>query len=484
MKKLLHTLLFCGMLSVASAQTMNCSSSTSSEIVFTTNAIELCEGMPTEALTISVLSNLPDTEFLVVEVDQPLDFDLGDNTIVGISDDGVFIPETLGFTHGEQFAVLPFSCDIYEFRSLIDAVLNGNSGGMPCCDLEPVGTSVKSFCNNLSDLNIYSSDDINTLNDVWDILIAHAGNAGNNFSVNSFKSQIDALKLWVDGLPENCRYSSDYCYALSVEDQLFKVLETPDILEIITDTPDEITINANISDGVLEYSIDPDGQGWQRDNVIRNAPNEGTVYVREVSSPLLCTQEETYQNLTLPVELREFKADVETTTNLLYWITETESNSLGFGIERSADGENFTKIDWVDGAGDSQLPTNYTYRDLSPLTGTSYYRLAMEDMGGRVNYSPVVVVQRKDGTGFGIISIGPNPSANILNISILNDDEVGNVEYLIYDLMGRKVRHGTRELVVGINNFPIDAAMMGTGMYIFTAFKGDYIVSAYKFVMH
>ena len=35
-----------------------------------------------------------------------------------------------------------------------------------------------------------------------------------------------------------------------------------------------------------------------------------------------------------------------------------------------------------------------------------------------------------------------------------------------------------------INNFRIDASVMGTGMYVFTAFKGDYVVSAYKFVMH
>jgi len=127
------------MLSAASAQNSNCGS-ISPEIELTTDAIKLCEGMPTEGLTISLPSNLPDTEFLVVSIDQPIDNDLGDNIIVGISDDGIFIPETLGFNHGEQFAVLPFSCDIYEFRAIIDIVLNNNAAGTPCCDAHPLNT--------------------------------------------------------------------------------------------------------------------------------------------------------------------------------------------------------------------------------------------------------------------------------------------------------------------------------------------------------
>lgn len=477
MKKLLHILLFCGMLSGAFAQNSNCGS-ISPEIEPTQDAIELCEGMPTEELPISVSSNLPDTEFFVVNMDQPVDDDLGDNIIVGISDDGIFIPETLGFTHDEQFAVLPFSCNIEEFRYLVDAILNNTSAGVPCCDIEQNNTPFKNFCDNLSEVEIYSSEDINTLNDIWNVLIASAGNAGNNFSINSFISQINTLKVLVDGLPEDCRYSSDYCYALGNNEQLFRILETPTI-EVITDVPYEITISSTISDGILEYSIDE--ESWQMDNIIQDVPTQGVAYVREVLSQ--CVEARSYVNSNLPISLREFKGTNETTTNLLYWVTETEINGAGFGIERSSDGENFTKIDWVDGAGNSQIAVEYVYRDMSPLTGTSYYRLAMEDIDGRVEYSPITSVERKDGRGFGIISVGPNPSANIINISILNE-EIGPVQYLIYDVMGRKVREGTQDLAIGINNFPIDAAMMGTGMYVFTAFKGDYVVSAYKFVMH
>jgi len=254
MKKLLHILLFCGMLSGASAQNSNCGS-ISADIVSTIDAIELCEGMSTEQVTITVPSNLPDTEFFVVSLDQPIDNDLSDNIIVGISDDGIFIPETLGFTYNERFAVLPFSYDIDEFRAILDVVFNNTSGNTPCCDADPVSIPGKNFCDNLGDVGIYSSEDVNTLNDVWNLLIAHAGNSGNNFSVGSFVSQVDALKVWVDGMPEDCQHSSDYCYALGNNEQLFRILETPTI-EVITDVPYEITISSTISDGILEYSID------------------------------------------------------------------------------------------------------------------------------------------------------------------------------------------------------------------------------------
>jgi len=477
MKKLLHILiLFCGTLPGVFAQSNNCGS-TSPEIESTVEARELCEGVPTD-VTISTSSNLPDTEFFLVDVDQAGD-DLGDNTIVAISSDGVFIPEDYDLTYNQRFAIRPFSCDIAQFRELIDVVRTATTTtGTTCC--EEAEDLAKDFCSNLTYWGFESGEDINNMSDVWRILDISAGNSGSSFSVEGFVLQINTLKFMVDNLPEACRYNSDYCYAVGNNEQLFRILETPDIVEVMTDVPDEITISSTISDGTLEYSIDQNE--WQTDNTIRDTPSEGVAYVRKIDSE--CVEQKSFFNSNLNVELSDFKATDEATTNLLYWVTDTEIDNAGFSIERSTDAENFTKIAWVDGAGDSQVPIAYTFRDMSPLTGTSYYRLGMEDMGGRVEYSDKKSVQRNDGTGFSILSIGPNPSANILNVSILNEEELGDVDYLIYDLMGRKVRYGTRELTLGINNFSVDAAMMGTGMYLFIATKGDYVSSTFKFVMH
>ena len=479
MKKLLHILLFCGILSGVYAQSNNNCGNLSTEIETTEEALPLCEGISTSELSRSTESNLPNTEFFIVNVDQPADEGQG-GAIIGISDTDVFNPQEFELTYNQRFAVRPFSVDINEFRNLINFIRNNNdtSSGDPCCLVAESIT--KDFCDNLfNNYGIYDGNDVNTLSDVWSILKVSTGDTGSTFSPEGFISHIGYLKLLIDALPESCRYNSQYCYALGEGEQLFRILEAPEIVEVMTDTPHEITINSIISDGLLQYSID--GEEWQEDNVIRDTPSEGTAYVREVASE--CSEAMYFSNPNLNVELKEFKSSAEITTNLLYWVTETEIDNAGFSIERSSDGQNFTKIGWIDGAGTSQAPIPYTFRDGSPLTGTSYYKLAMEDLNGRVEHSDIVTVQRKDGTGFSILSIGPNPSANIINVSILNE-QLGPVEYMVYDVMGRKVRHGTRELVIGINNFPIDATVMGTGMYIFTAFKDDYVVSAYKFVMH
>jgi len=264
------------------------------------------------------------------------------------------------------------------------------------------------------------------------------------------------------------------------KEQIFEIKEAPSIIDINIDIPHQITIDSDISEGSLEYSIDPD-IGWQSENTIYDTPTSGTAYVREVSSD--CMEQRSFFNYNLNVTLSEFKGTNEATTNLLYWTTDTEINSLSFGIERSSDGIDFTELDSKDAAGSSSEPIDYVYRDVTPLTGINYYRLAMYDFSGYVDYSPTIIVQRKDVSGFSILSIGPNPSANMINVSITND-EPGEVEYLIYDVVGRKARSGTQYLEKGINSFAIDATMMGTGMYVFTAFKDDYIVSAYKFVMH
>ena len=474
MKKLLHLLFLCTLLPGAFAQNSTCGS-ISPEIQPTENALNLCEGMATPEPAMNLSSNLPNTGFFVVDIDKMADDEQG-NAIVGISNNGIFIPGTFGLTHDKRFAVRPFSYDTYGFGNLVDFILNNSSASASCC--EEVGVFAKDFCDNLALEGIYSGDDVNDLNDIFNIFKFLGGNTGNSYSIEGFLERINELSL--NTLPEDCQYSTDYCYALGDNEQLFKVLEAPQIVEVMVDTPHEITINSTISDGVLEYSIDINGD-WQTDNTIIDTPSEGVAYVRE--SITQCIEERTFVNANLNVELAEFNVTSEATTNLLYWKTATEINNLGFGIERSADGVNFSQIGWIDGAGDSQIPLDYVFRDMSPLAGTSYYRLMMEDTNGRIEDSDVITVQRKDGTGFSILSIGPNPSANIINVSIINNDP-GEVQYFIYDVMGRKVRDGNKDLQIGINNFTIDATVMGTGMYVFTAFKGDYVVSAYKFVMH
>jgi hypothetical protein len=95
----------------------------------------------------------------------------------------------------------------------------------------------------------------------------------------------------------------------------------------------------------------------------------------------------------LPIELLYFRAEQKEQQVQLSWATAKEINNDYFTIERSADGQNFSELLRVNGAGNSQQMQQYTATDASPLSGTSYYRLKQTDKDGTFSYSKVAAIQ-------------------------------------------------------------------------------------------
>lgn len=98
----------------------------------------------------------------------------------------------------------------------------------------------------------------------------------------------------------------------------------------------------------------------------------------------------------LPVELLSFSAQDHATTVHTQWITVSEHDNHHFDVERSADGEHWSTIGSIPGAGNSQVPLHYELDDMEPLAGWSYYRLRQEDMDGRAHYSNMEVVHHAE----------------------------------------------------------------------------------------
>jgi hypothetical protein len=96
----------------------------------------------------------------------------------------------------------------------------------------------------------------------------------------------------------------------------------------------------------------------------------------------------------LPVELVSFSAQRQPTGRVATaWRTASEKNSIGFELERSADGHTFKAASpLIAGAGTSTAARAYTWTDETAPTGQLYYRLRQTDIGGAVNFSPVVTV--------------------------------------------------------------------------------------------
>ena len=119
---------------------------------------------------------------------------------------------------------------------------------------------------------------------------------------------------------------------------------------------------------------------------------------------------------TVPVELVAFSARIMNDHILLSWVTESETNNLGFHIERSLDKRNWRQVGFVRGHGTTTSLHNYQFRD-NTMTGDSlYYRLQQIDQDGSYAYSEIITVNTNMPLFFDM-SIHPNPFNTTTRIS-------------------------------------------------------------------
>lgn len=111
----------------------------------------------------------------------------------------------------------------------------------------------------------------------------------------------------------------------------------------------------------------------------------------------------------LPVTLLNFTGQTEATDVLLNWSTAIEANSDYYQIERSPDNQHFTAIGKVTAVHNSNVETDYSYTDASPLSGNNYYRLRMVDMDGSATYSKIVVISFSNSNEH-FVATYPNPA--------------------------------------------------------------------------
>ncbi len=160
----------------------------------------------------------------------------------------------------------------------------------------------------------------------------------------------------------------------------------------------------------------------------------------------------------LPVTLRSFGVYMQNNTALLQWVTATEQNNKGFGIERSTGDREWLSIGFVSSLspdGNSNVELLYTFTDKQPLAGNNYYRLKQVDPDGRYRYSPVQIIRF---TGRANIHIYPNPAKDIIKITGLR----GNETVHIINITGQRVRN----LKAIANTLTADIQQLPSGIYL------------------
>ncbi len=174
----------------------------------------------------------------------------------------------------------------------------------------------------------------------------------------------------------------------------------------------------------------------------------------------------------LPVELTTFSYQLADGKIELLWETATETNNLGFGIEKKTNTE-WTEIAFVEGAGNSNSVKKYSYVDNSGNYLNSSYRLKQVDFDGSFEYSKVVEFIADMKLEYTLSQNYPNPFNPTTQIKFSIPKE-GNVSIKIFDITGQEIiellndAKEAGEYSVDWNGVDRSGIKVASGLYLYT----------------
>lgn len=159
---------------------------------------------------------------------------------------------------------------------------------------------------------------------------------------------------------------------------------------------------------------------------------------------------------TLPVTFKSFSVKKEGAQSRLFWTTATEINNIGFEVQRSSDGINWTVIGFVAGAGNSDIEHSYYFKDATPVKGVNYYRLKQVDNDSRTKYTDIRTVTFASNKTL----VYPVPTTDAVTIELVDNRLIGTTAYLT-DMQGKLVR----QVTISSMQQPVSLSGLQAGMY-------------------
>jgi hypothetical protein len=169
----------------------------------------------------------------------------------------------------------------------------------------------------------------------------------------------------------------------------------------------------------------------------------------------------------VPVELTSFTANVSSKQIELNWETASETNNLGFEVERASDGNSFSVLGFVEGKGTTTEIQKYSFVDNNFSAGLEYsYRLKQIDLDGTFSYSNVINTTITP-VDFSLEQNYPNPFNPATQISFgLPSKSMVNLE--VFNLLGEKVATLiNNELEAGVHKISFNASQLSAGIYLY-----------------
>ncbi|MBK7630373.1 MAG: carboxypeptidase regulatory-like domain-containing protein [Ignavibacteriales bacterium] len=188
----------------------------------------------------------------------------------------------------------------------------------------------------------------------------------------------------------------------------------------------------------------------------------------------------------IPVELISFNSFVDGNNVTLNWQTATETNNMGFEIERmlyikGQESNGWGKIGFVDGNGTSTEPNTYSYIDENLISGNYQYRLKQIDFNGSFEYSNTINAEFTLPIEFSLGQNYPNPfnPTTSIRYSIPNvistEGRSLNVLLKVYDVLGNEIVTLVNE-VKPSGNYEVEfnAKSISSGIYFYNLKAGSF----------
>ncbi len=177
----------------------------------------------------------------------------------------------------------------------------------------------------------------------------------------------------------------------------------------------------------------------------------------------------------LPVELSLFTAELINNSVLLRWSTATELNNYGFDVERKSGNNEWIKIAFINGLGNSNSPKEYSFTDNNLVGSNKFqYRLKQIDSDGKYKYSDIVEISFVPNE-FALSRNFPNPFNPVTKIRYQLPKE-SRVSIKLFDILGAEVKELVNEQKeAGVYEINLNASELPSGTYIYRIIAGDFV---------
>lgn len=165
----------------------------------------------------------------------------------------------------------------------------------------------------------------------------------------------------------------------------------------------------------------------------------------------------------LPATFLKNTALYEKGMGLVKWTTTAETNVAAFEVQRSTDGSNFTTLAKITPHNNPANVYEYSFEDAQPVKGVNYYRIAILDIDGKIQYSPVLKIT----TGGGRLQLNKVSHLSGQLILELQSNETQTTDLQVLNSTGAIVYKQLKRLEAGTITLNIPTARLSKGVYYF-----------------